>query len=77
MLAVVLFLFIIYKIGGLFYLLQSIVLIINIICTEYIITYYPELLIPRWIRILSYIILYIIIILLINDILKILWAQWL
>jgi hypothetical protein len=72
MLAILFFLLIIYKIGGLFYTLQSIVLILNIITTEYIISYYPELLIPRWIRILSYIILYIIIIILIND----LWTQW-
>ena len=76
MLAVVILLFVIYKIGGIFYMLQSVVLIINIICTEYIMTFYSNSLIPQWIRIVSYIILYIIIILLLNDLIKILWTQW-
>jgi hypothetical protein len=71
-----LFLLIIYKIGGIFYLFQSIILIINIICTEYIISYHPDLVIPRWIWLISYLILCIIILILINDLINILWKQW-
>jgi hypothetical protein len=72
------FLLIVYKIGGLFYLFQSVILSITIIYIEYIISYDSDsdLLIPRWIRAISYLFLYIIILILLNDLINIIIEKW-
>ena len=62
-----------YKIGGLLILFQSIFIII---LSEYVLSYDPDNIVMIWFRILSYLTLYVLIIILINDLINIIIEKW-